>query len=71
MSDRKTIEMDTPDGRVSVPAAAHRLRGADRSGLGEKGWSEVAEDRIGRPDDTNVAEEFFETPSEAANDRNL
>lgn len=62
MSDPHTTQMDTPNGRVAVPAA-DRLRGADRSGLGEKGWSEVSEDRIGHPDDSNVPEAFYEPSS--------
>jgi hypothetical protein len=40
------------------------LHGADRSGLGEKGWAEVAEDRIGHPDNTNVPPDWFEPPSD-------
>jgi hypothetical protein len=64
MSDEDKVEMDTPNGRISVPAATHRLRGADRSGLGEKGWAEVPNDRIGHPADTNVPEEYYEPASE-------
>jgi len=56
--------MDTPGGRKMIPAATERLRGADRSGLGEAGWAEVAEDGIGHPDDTNVPPEFYEPMSE-------
>jgi hypothetical protein len=57
--------MDTPSGRKATPAATHRLRGADRSGLGEKGWAEVAEDNIGDPDHGNVPPEFYEPASES------
>lgn len=63
MSDERRIRgvpMDAPHGREVVPAAEHRLHGADRSGLGGKGWSEVDEDLIGHPDDTNVPSEYFE-----------
>jgi hypothetical protein len=60
MADRPTTPMDTPHGRVEVPAAPHRLHGADRSGLGDKGWAEVPADQAGHPGDTNVAREFFE-----------
>ncbi len=64
MSDDKIapdgVPMDTPAGREIVPAAKHRLHGADRSGLGEKGWAELSEDLIGHPDDTNVEPEFYE-----------
>jgi hypothetical protein len=56
----KTIVMDTPTGRVEVPGVIHRLHGADRGGLGDKGWSEVPESGVGDPDDTNVPPEFFE-----------
>jgi hypothetical protein len=61
MSD-KTVPMDTPKGREDVPAAPHRLHGADRGGLGEKGWSEVPADQVGDPDDSNVPPEEFEPP---------
>jgi hypothetical protein len=57
--------MDAPRGRETVPGAQHRLHGADRSGLGEKGWAEVGEDRIGHPEDTNVPRDWFEPPSDA------
>ncbi len=57
--------MDTPGARKSVPAAPHRLRGADRSGLGGSGWAEVSEDKIGHPEDTNVSPDFYEPASEA------
>lgn len=53
------VEMDTRDGPEAVPAAPHRLRGADRSGLGEKGWAEVPEDGVGHPDACNVTPDFF------------
>jgi len=54
------IVMDAPYGREVIPGAGHRLHGADRSGLGQDGWAEVPEDRIGHPDDTNVPPEFYE-----------
>jgi hypothetical protein len=54
------VHMDTPDGRVPVPAAVHRLHGADRSGLGEKGWAELPDDLVGHPDDTNIDPVFFQ-----------
>ena len=60
MTDRSTAPMDTPNGRVEAPAAPHRLHGADRSGLGERGWAEVPADLIGDPDDTNVPPDFYE-----------
>ncbi len=56
--------MDTPHGRTIIPAA-DRLRGADRSGLGEAGWAEVAEDNIGAPDDTNVPRAYYEPASDS------
>ncbi len=56
--------MDTQTGRDEVPAASNRLHGADRGDLGEDGWAEVPEDRIGHPDDTNVPPEFYEPASE-------
>lgn len=58
------VAMDTPGARQVIPAARHRLRGADRSGLGQAGWAEVAADGIGDPDDTNVAPEYYEPASE-------
>jgi hypothetical protein len=58
-----TIPMDTPTGRDDVPAVPHRLHGADRGGLGEKGWAEVPADQVGDPGDTNVPAEQYE-PSE-------
>jgi hypothetical protein len=61
------IPMDAPHGREVVPGAEHRLHGADRSGLGEKGWAEVPADLVGRPDDTNIPSEFFE-PAPVADD---
>ncbi len=61
MGARK-VEMDTQHGREEVPAAVGRLRGADRSGLRERGWAEVPDDRIGRPEDTDVPAEFYEAP---------
>lgn len=66
----KGIPMDAPHGRETVPAAPHRLHGADRSGLGEKGWAEVPEDGIGHPDDTNIPTDFFEpAPTKVEPDR--
>ncbi|MGD9981923.1 MAG: hypothetical protein AB7H66_07060 [Hyphomonadaceae bacterium] len=62
---RQGIPMDTPHGRERVPAAEHRLHGADRSGIGQKGWAEVPDDLIGHPDDTNVPRDWFEPPSDA------
>jgi hypothetical protein len=65
VSDKSSsgIPMETPHGCEIVPAAPHRLHGADRSGLGEKGWAEVTEDLIGHPDDTNVPQDWFEPPA--------
>lgn len=68
MTRKSGIPMDAPRGREIVPGAKHRLHGADRSGLGEKGWAEVSEDLVGHPDDTNVPEEFFE-PAPTKSDR--
>jgi len=56
-ADRPTTPMDTPDGREEVPVAAGRLHGADRSGLGEKGWAEVED--VGHLDDSNVPRDYF------------
>jgi hypothetical protein len=55
--------MDTPTGRENVPAAPRRLHGADRSGLGSRGWAEVPEDLVGHPGDTNVPADWFEPPA--------
>ncbi len=44
-------KMDTQNGAKIVPAAADRIHGADRSGLGDEGWAEFSEDKIGAPDD--------------------
>jgi hypothetical protein len=53
MTDRSNSSGD-------APAAPHRLHGADRSGLGEDGWSEVPESNIGHPDDTNIDPAYYE-----------
>lgn len=60
MKDQRQIEMDTPAGRVRVPGATDRLHGADRSGLGQKGWAETPEDGVGHPADGNVPAEYYE-----------
>jgi hypothetical protein len=52
--------MDTRDGRGAAPQAHHRLHGADRSGLGDKGWSETPDDLIGDPDNSNVEAELYD-----------
>jgi hypothetical protein len=57
MTDRSTAPTDA---RNRAPAAPRRLHGADRSGLGEKGWAEVPESNVGHPDDTNVEPEYYE-----------
>ena len=62
--------MDTPGARKIIPAATDRLRGADRSGLGDRGWAEVPEDRIGHPDDTNVEPEYYEPSSDIEQPKN-
>jgi hypothetical protein len=62
--DKPGIPMDAPHGREIVPGAPHRLHGADRSGLGQKGWAEVPEDLIGDPDDSNVPRGWFEPPGD-------
>lgn len=59
------VPMDAQGERTIVPAATDRLHGADRSGLGEEGWSEVPEDLVGDPDDTNVPPDFYEPASES------
>jgi len=64
MSDKTTTPMDTPGGRKDIPAAPARLHGADRSGLGDKGWSETPDDLVGRPSDTNVPPALHEPISE-------
>jgi hypothetical protein len=56
--------MDTPGARQIIPAAQQRLRGADRSGLGEAGWAEVSDHGIGHPDDSNVPAEYYQPASE-------
>jgi len=61
------IPMDGRHGPELVAAARHRLHGADRSGLGDKGWAEVPGDLVGHPDDTNVPPEFFEPAPPKAN----
>lgn len=61
--NKNTTPMDTPTGREAVPAAPHRLHGADRSGLGRKGWAETPDDLTGRPDDSNVPRDWFEPPA--------
>jgi hypothetical protein len=61
--NKNTTPMDTPTGREAVPAAPHRLHGADRSGLGSKGWAETPDDLTGRPDDSNVPRDWFEPPA--------
>ena len=53
------VTMDTRDGPKNVPGVPGRLSGADRSGLGQKGWAEVPEDGAGHPDDNNVDQDFF------------
>jgi hypothetical protein len=50
--------------------ARPRLHGADRSGLGMRGWSETPDDLIGRPDDSNIASEFYD-PLEAPSQRDI
>jgi hypothetical protein len=65
MSRKPSTPMDTQTSRDEVPAASDRLHGADRGGLGEKGWAEVPEDNVGHPDDTNVPPEFYEHASDA------
>lgn len=64
-------EMDTPYGRMRVPAATGRLHGTDRSGLGEKGWAEDPEPRIAHPDDTNVEPDFYQPQPRDPEDRDL
>lgn len=63
--------MDTPGGRRLVPAAAGRLHGGDRSGLGEKGWAEERPDGVGRPDDTNVEPDYYRPQPLDPKDRRL
>ena len=64
MSRKSKTPMDTQTGRDEVPAASDRLHGADRGGLGQDGWAEVPDDRVGHPDDTNVPPELYEPASE-------
>lgn len=54
------LSMDTSNGRETVPGVPDRLSGADRSGLGEKGWAEVPDDLVGRPDDTNITPDLHQ-----------
>lgn len=54
-SPKSTVPMDTQTGRAAIPAVTGRLHGADRSGLGDKGWAETPADQIGNPDDTDVS----------------
>jgi hypothetical protein len=49
--------------RTEPQPSPPRLYGADRSGLGDKGWAEVPEDGVGHPDDSNVDPAWF-TPIE-------
>jgi hypothetical protein len=67
MSDttKSGVPMDSQGDRQIVPAVKDRLRGADRSGLGQDGWAEVPEDNVGDPDDTNVPPAFYEPASES------
>ena len=51
------VGVTEPESGEEVPAAAGRLHGADRSGLGEKGWAEVED--VGHPDDSNVPRDYF------------
>ena len=62
--------MDTPHGREAPPAATGRLHGADRAGLGDKGWDETPDDLIGHPDDGNIDAELYD-PLEAPSQRDL
>jgi|GEM_PF-3012461 len=65
-SKPELVAMDTPAGRAGVPAPAHRLHGADRSGLGDKGWAEIPDDQVGHPDESNVGPEYYEPLFESA-----
>jgi len=56
--------MAAPRPPGEVPSVPHRLHGADRSKLGEKGWAEVPEDKIGQPRDTNIDADFYEPASD-------
>ena len=58
--EESALEMDTSAGRIKVPAAKGRLHGADPSGLDEKGWATTPDDKVGDPDDTNIAPELHE-----------
>jgi hypothetical protein len=62
--------MDARGGREAPPVANDRLHGADRSGLGDKGWSETPDDLIGNPDDSNIDAELYD-PLEAPSQRDL
>jgi len=68
MSGQATTPTDTRAGRNEVPAA-RRLHGADRAGLGDKGWAEVPDDRVGDPDRTNVPREYYAPSSEIEPDQ--
>ncbi|HVV32835.1 MAG TPA: hypothetical protein VHC73_06380 [Vitreimonas sp.] len=62
--------IDTPHGR-ETPATAHgRLHGADRAGLGEKGWSETPDDLTGDPDHGNIDAELYD-PLESPAQRDM
>ena len=62
--------MDTASGRETPPVANGRLHGADRAGLGDKGWSETPEDLTGDPDGSNIDAELYD-PLEAPSQRDL
>lgn len=50
--------MSTPDRRETPEQK--RLHGSDRSGLGNKGWSETPDDLAGDPDDSNIDGELYD-----------
>lgn len=47
MTDEQRGEADVPGEKDEDITRVPPLSGLDRSGLGEKGWAEVPEDRIG------------------------
>lgn len=42
-----TEPRDRSEPRTGETSKVEKLHGADRSGLGDKGWAEVPEDRVG------------------------
>jgi hypothetical protein len=63
------VPMETPGATIIVPTAPDQLEGADRSGLGDKGWAETPDDLTGHPDETNIGPEMHRDPPNAPQDK--